>query len=110
MKLNGYLRQLFILGFEGKTIPQEFKPLLRRVPIGGIILFEENIEDTNQLRELVKEAQSLTPLPLLVMIDQEGGEKNRITKGITQFPQTASMGREGISRGRAWPIRRRQRR
>jgi len=92
VEIRGYLRQLFVLGFEGKTIPQEFKPLLRKDPIGGIILFEENIEDTRQLRELIRGAQSLSPLPLLVMIDQEGGETNRIKKEIPQFPSNRFYG------------------
>jgi len=86
VEIRSYLNQLFVLGFAGKTIPAEFKPLLKGDPVGGIILFEENIEDTGQLRELIREAQSLSPLPLFVMIDQEGGETNRIKKGIPQFP------------------------
>jgi len=92
VETRGYLNQLFVLGFEGKSIPQEFKPLLKRDPVGGIILFEENIEEKGQLRELVKEAQSLPPIPLFVMIDQEGGETNRIRRGIPQFPSNHSYG------------------
>jgi len=99
VEIRSYLNQLFVLGFEGKAIPEEFKPLLRKNPIGGIILFEENIEDTKQLRELVRKAQSLSPLSLFVMVDQEGGEKNRITKGIPQFPSNRFYGERGDFQG-----------
>jgi beta-N-acetylhexosaminidase len=92
VEISGYLRQLFVLGFAGKAIPEEFKHLLRKDPIGGIILFEENIEDTKQLKELIKEAQALSPLPLFVMVDQEGGETNRIKKEIPQFPSNSFFG------------------
>ena len=92
METIGYLRQLFVLGFAGKEIPQDLKPLLKGDPVGGIILFEDNIEDTGQLRELVKEAQSLPPIPLFVMIDQEGGGTNRIKRGIPQFPSNRFYG------------------
>ncbi len=105
MEIRGYIRQLFVLGFEGKSIPQRFKPLLKRDPIGGIILFEENIEDTSQLKELIQEAQSLSPLPLFVMIDQEGGEKNRIRKGIPQFPANRFYGERGDLQGLAYAYR-----
>lgn len=99
MEITGYLRQLFILGFKGKSIPLEFKPLLKKDPIGGIILFEENIEDTSQLKELVREIQSLSPVPLLVMVDQEGGEKNRITRGVPQFSSNRFYGQRGDFQG-----------
>ncbi len=105
MEIRGYLSQLFVLGFEGKAIPQEFKPLLRKNPIGGIILFEENIEDTRQLGELIKEVQSHSFLPLFVMIDQEGGEKNRITKGIPQFPSNRFYGEKEDFQGATFAYR-----
>ncbi len=72
---------------------------MRKNPIGGVILFEENIEDTRQLRELIKEAQSLSPLPLFVMVDQEGGETNRIKKEIPQFPSNRFYGERGDFQG-----------
>jgi len=105
VEIRGYLNQLFVLGFEGISIPQEFKPLLRKDPIGGIILFEENIEDTKQLRELIREAQSLSPLPLFVMIDQEGGEKNRIKKEVPQFPSNRFYGEKEDFQGTTFAYR-----
>ena len=53
------LGQKLVFGFHGKTLPEEFKNLLREYKIGNVILFLRNVESAEQLRALCAEIQSL---------------------------------------------------
>ena len=44
------LGQKLVFGFHGKTLPEEFKNLLREYKIGNVILFLRNVESAEQLR------------------------------------------------------------
>ena len=46
------LGQPLVFGFHGKTLPEEFKNLLREYKIGNVILFLRNVESAEQLRAL----------------------------------------------------------
>ena len=80
------LGQKLVFGFHGKTLPEEFKNLLREYKIGNVILFLRNVESAEQLRALCAEIQSLvqeeTGYPAFIIIDQEGGM-------VTRLPQDA---------------------
>ena len=49
------LGQKLVFGFHGKTLPEEFKNLLREYKIGNVILFLRNVESAEQLRALCAE-------------------------------------------------------
>ncbi|MCP4576371.1 MAG: glycoside hydrolase family 3 protein, partial [Deltaproteobacteria bacterium] len=74
--------QLFMIGFQGKTMTSETEALIRTIRPGGVILFGRNIENADQLMKLIQDLQDLsmevTGLPLLVSTDQEGGKICRI--------------------------------
>lgn len=69
--------QLFIVGFNGKTLTPAFEKLFKQYKPGGVILFAKNIDNPTQLKKLTQDLQNLsiteTGLPLLIAIDQEGG-------------------------------------
>lgn len=77
--------QMFIVGFEGKSVTEDLKKLIQDYYIGGIILFERNIESPKQIAELTNEIQSLSKTPFFVAIDQEGGKVRRLHPPFTQF-------------------------
>lgn len=100
MNLEEKIGQLFLMGFrgadvsEGSVIAHE----IRDCGIGGVILFDKdmvyhrpvnNIESPEQVKELVSTLQSYAEIPLLVSIDQEGGNVNRL-KPEYGFPPTKS--------------------
>lgn len=74
--------QLFIIGFEGKTLTPEFEEFFKKYKPGGVLLLSENIENSEQLKTLINDLQSLsekeTGFPLLIAVDQEGGLISRL--------------------------------
>ncbi|MBI5299154.1 MAG: beta-N-acetylhexosaminidase [Deltaproteobacteria bacterium] len=71
--------EFFILGFDGKTVPNSLKELALRYGLGGVIHFDRNIESPSQLKKLNHALQNLSPdQPLLISVDQEGGRFQRL--------------------------------
>jgi beta-N-acetylhexosaminidase len=81
--------QRVVAGFNGTSAP---KPLLRRVrrgELGGVILFGANISTRRQVRSLTASLQRARPdgvPPLIVAIDQEGGQVKRLSGAPTLSP------------------------
>lgn len=65
--------------------------------LGGVILFANNVKETNQTAELVYDLQDIVindatnDIPLFVTIDQEGGIVTRLGTG-TQLPGNMALG------------------
>jgi beta-N-acetylhexosaminidase len=93
------LGQLFILGFRGTSPSREFIALLQEFQIGGIILFSENIGSLKKLKQTISHLRSLVKIPLLVMIDQEGGKCTRIKQEIPCFPANRFFGEKKDQKG-----------
>jgi beta-N-acetylhexosaminidase len=105
MKLEEIIGQLFILGFKGKSIDED-TPIAADIKtrnLGGVILFDRllasrdnqnNIESPAQVKQLCKSLKNVSPSPLLIAIDQEGGMVKRL-KRETGFPETESAGELG---------------
>ncbi len=94
------LGQFFIFGFEGSFPTDDLLYLIEKQNLGGIILFTRNIKSPRQISETIKEIKSRSKHPLFIMIDQEGGRINRITKDFPVFPPNEFYGnrkdRDGI--------------
>lgn len=73
----------------------DIQQILADYPFGGVILFAENVVETEQTAKLVHQFQSTMVendhIPLLVGIDQEGGIVNRLGSG-TQLPGNMALG------------------
>ena len=87
-------------GFEGTTAPASLLARVRAGRIGGVILFQRNIESASQTGALIaslQEAALASPLeaPLLVGIDQEGGRVSRLSSDFTIFPAARGFGDAG---------------
>lgn len=59
----------------------EVGSLIAKYHLGGVILFAENVVDTEQTVRLVKGLQAAADNPLLLTIDQEGGIVTRLQSG-----------------------------
>lgn len=69
--------------------------LINDYHVGGVILFSKNITDQEQLLHLTTALQEeSTKLPLLIAIDQEGGNVSRIPDG-TNMPGNMALGAIG---------------
>ena len=112
LTLEQKVGQLFIFGFSGKSVKSQLDKTLKRLTPGAIIAFQKNIKSPWQIAELNNHAQKISfnnsGLPLLIMLDQEGGVVSRIKTqphspsalaiGSTENP---SLAREaGIATGR----------
>jgi beta-N-acetylhexosaminidase len=92
------IAQMVMAGFHG-TVLREEDPIweaIRNRRIGGVLLFDHpdpsigNIESPEQLKALTASLQALTPVPLLIAVDQEGGEVARL-KPSNGFPSSPSQ-------------------
>lgn len=74
----------------GKT-----EEVLRAKPVGGIILFGNNIKNKKQLTEMTGNLQSFSKVPLFIGVDEEGGDVARLANngelGTTKFSPPAEM-------------------
>ena len=99
--------QLIIAGFRGKTIENnsDISNYIKKYNIGGIILYDEdvaiggngtrNIDSPPQVKRLIDQLQDIANKSLLISIDQEGGETNRL-KSIYGFDETPSWSHIGL--------------
>jgi beta-N-acetylhexosaminidase len=93
--------ELFLLGFRGTRLPAWLLDFERRFGLGGILLFDRdvqtgadlrNVESPAQLRALCDEAHALSSRPL-VCIDQEGGKVRRLkpARGFQELPSAKAF-------------------
>lgn len=82
MTTSELLGQRIVSGWNGASPPRSLKSAVRAGRVGGVILFEDNIPSTRRarrsIRALQREASVGGQPPLLVMVDQEGGDVKRI--------------------------------
>lgn len=82
MSLKQKIGQLLILGFKGTYLDKTNTTLLREIQPGALIVFSRNIQSARQLASLTEGAQKLSlkqsSVPLLIMVDQEGGSVSRL--------------------------------
>jgi beta-N-acetylhexosaminidase len=96
------LRQLagqrIVAGFNGTSPPKALRKAIANGDLAGVILFSRNVPDHSTARSLINRLQAIKRprglrAPLLVMIDQEGGEVKRLSGAPTASAQ--QMGKRG---------------
>lgn len=89
----------FIFGFDGRTITGLVEEMIIEKRISGVVLFSRNMKDVGQAGELCRGLQELrrrvSELPLIIAVDHEGGNVQRITEGITHFPSPMAIAATG---------------
>jgi len=87
--------QRLMVGFDGTELNPELIFLIDTLKVGGIILFSRNLTDPAQIKDLCVSMQSYARScgqpPLLISIDQEGGQVARLKEPFTQFPGNSKM-------------------
>jgi beta-N-acetylhexosaminidase len=90
--------ELFIVGFEGATLPSELAERVAAGRLGGLIVFARNLVGLDELCALTRAAADATPKgapPLIFSIDQEGGRVQRVKQPLTVWPAMARLGATG---------------
>ncbi len=94
---------MFLVGFTGCSVGADhwIGRAIKEDHLGGVILFDRNIDGSvqnirspEQLRTLTDSLQELAEIPLLVAVDQEGGQVCRL-KERDGFPATVSAAELG---------------
>lgn len=97
-----------MVGFPGTTASSSLLERVRTGQVGAVILFSYNIVNTTQVRSLTQTLQRAARAggnpPLLIAVDQEGGQVKRFPNGPPSLspPQIAQRGstRVAFSQGR----------
>ncbi len=106
MSLEEKICQLFMVApealTEGGTVttaPQDLEAALAQYPVGGIILFGDNLVDRDQCIALINAFQEASVTPLLIGVDEEGGIVSRLgakeALGVTHFDPMGKIGATG---------------
>ncbi len=82
-----------VIGLAGPHLTPADAQLLLHPAIGGVILFERNFVDADQLSALCADIHALRQPRLLIAVDQEGGRVQRLRPGFTPLPPAAAYGR-----------------
>lgn len=87
-----------IAGWDGSTPPAGLRELIGNGSLAGLILFADNIDSRTQIRRTLRRLQAIErpaalSAPLLVTVDQEGGEVRRLA-GPPQ-PSAERIGERG---------------
>jgi beta-N-acetylhexosaminidase len=71
--------QLFMLRLPWQTlhVNAAVENLFNAIPMGGVILFGDNVSSAEQVKALTAGLQGLSRVPLLISIDEEGGRVSR---------------------------------
>ena len=110
MTLRQKISQLFIVAPESLTgerrsVAVDAKTAMAQYPVGGVILFGQNIVSETQLIALTdainaaaKNADAYAPF---IAVDEEGGSVSRIANklGYSYAPSPAALGNEGDAQG-----------
>ena len=92
--------QLLMIGIHGTTLNDDAKFMLNEYRVGGIILFDRNMESKDQVKMLIadinKASKSAGLTPLFLGIDQEGGAIARMDDKLIKVPPAEELGNSPI--------------
>ncbi|WHY56313.1 beta-N-acetylhexosaminidase [Peribacillus simplex] len=98
MTLEEKIGQLMMVGFKGTEKGKEITELIEQKHIGGVIYFDRNMKSPKQVARLSNSLQqtadqSTHSLPLMVAIDQEGGDIIRMKERVSPIPSQQDLGK-----------------
>lgn len=94
MTLDEKIGQLFISGMEGTEMTDETAAMIEENALGGVILFQPNLEDPDRSLQLVndlKQLEEANDIPLFISVDQEGGQVERLP-GLPPLKSAGEIG------------------
>lgn len=102
------LGQMVMIGIQGTKVDDNSLYMLHQFHMGGVILFDRNMESPEQVKQLTSDlqAQSNEKVPLFIGIDEEGGDVVRMAEKLTSPPSQKEIGATGdIEQAKTWAIK-----
>lgn len=95
--MNQLIGQLMLMGVSGPTLTSDEKKFIVENNISGVVLFNRNLIEPKQIRDLCAEIQSLRhqmieKAPLFIGVDMEGGRVHRLKEPFTKWPALKKIG------------------
>lgn len=100
--------QMVMIGIQGTKVDDDSLYMLNQYHMGGVILFDRNMESPEQVKQLTSDlqAQSNEKVPLFIGIDEEGGDVVRMAEKLTPPPSQKEIGATGdIEQAKTWAIK-----
>lgn len=100
--------QMVMIGIQGTKIDDDSLYMLHQFHMGGVILFDRNMENLEQVKQLTSDlqAQSNEKVPLFIGIDEEGGDVVRMAEKLTPPPSQKEIGATGdTEQAKTWAIK-----
>ena len=97
LSLRHLIYQTLIIGIKGTSLTSEEAQLLAKKNIGGIVLFDRNVESLKQLYNLINHIQALAVKSpdhkhVFIAVDMEGGRVQRLKSPFTLWPTMQKLG------------------
>ena len=89
--LEARAARLFSVGFHGKASTPDLEKLIAR-GVGGVIFFSRNVGLPAEVAELTRAIKRLADGPIILSVDQEGGQVARLRQGFTEIPPMRAVG------------------
>lgn len=102
------LGQMVMIGIQGTKVDDDSLYMLNQYHMGGVILFDRNMDSPEQVKQLTSDlqAQSNEKVPLFIGIDEEGGDVVRMAEKLTPPPSQKEIGATGdIEQAKTWAIK-----
>lgn len=100
--------QMVMIGIQGTKVDDDSLYMLHQFHMGGVILFDRNMESPEQVKQLTSDlqAQSNEKVPLFIGVDEEGGDVVRMAEKLTPPPSQKEIGATGdTEQAKTWAIK-----
>ena len=98
--------QMVMIGIQGTKVDDDSLYMLNQYHMGGVILFDRNMESLEQVKQLTSDLQSNEKVSLFIGIDEEGGDVVRMAEKLTPAPSQKEIGATGdIEQAKTWAIK-----
>lgn len=99
MTVDEKIGQMMVVGFQSGELDDHAKKMIEDYHVGGIILFDRNMENPKQVATLNQNLQKLARnqehhIPLIISVDQEGGQIVRMKEKVSPIPAQQELGKQ----------------
>lgn len=100
MSLEEKIGQMMVVGFNSTEVDSHIKKMIETYHVGGVILYDRNMTNPEQVKSLNQNLQTLARdsshgIPLLISVDQEGGDIVRMRDHVSNIPSQQELGKKG---------------